>query len=308
MSFSPATFHTIFNFTELMAQLEQGCAWAQIDRGRATLYGRLVAEFFNGAGNSQEHVLAYYEAMDIAEIYKLWARSVMDFPGLKEKICETLKSGPLIQDHENPASSNNRPRNDAFAFFIAGRMLAAGCEVLAVDGINRFDETGPWFGDVTVRRYGTTLDVQCKRPQSSDSVDRNVEKARKQILRTASPRVGIIAIDASVIIRPRGTLLSANSAASASAKLSGLIQPHAESVATTMITPQIAGLIWFGRLPCMITESSRIIRSTGGRYEITRPYSAAEIALNPNHLSPLATNLIDIGRQLKRWREATRPN
>jgi len=52
MSFSPATFHTIFNFTELMAQLEQACAWAQIDRGRATLYGRLVAEFFNGAGNS----------------------------------------------------------------------------------------------------------------------------------------------------------------------------------------------------------------------------------------------------------------
>ncbi|ULA65721.1 MAG: hypothetical protein LZF86_240114 [Nitrospira sp.] len=301
MNTAPSTRSRIFDSSELVAQLEKGCIWAQIDRGRATQYAKLITDFFDGRGDRQEHVLAYHEATDIAEIYKLWSLRIDEFPGLKEKISETLKSGPLIQDNENIAASSNRPRNNAFAFFVAGRLQAAGCEVLAVDGINRIGETGLWFGDVTVRHQSLVFDIQCKRPQFSDTVERNVDKARKQILSAPVPRMGIIAIDTSVIIRPRGTLLSAQSVASASRKLTDLIQPYAETLHRENVGPEIAGLIWFGGMPCMITEPSRILRSTGERYEITRPYSAREIAVDLNHSSPHAVTLLNIGEQLNHW-------
>lgn len=306
MSATPPTFSTVFNSSILATQVDQGCTWAQIDRGRATKYAPLMTDFFAGSGTSNEHVLAYFEASHIAEIYKLWEMRADDFPGLMEKIRESLKSGPILQDDENPASSSNRPRNDAFAFFMAGRLLAAGCDVLSVDGVNRRDETRLWQGDVTIQHQGIILDVQCKRPQSAEAVNRNVDKARKQILEAASPHAGIIAIDASVIIRPKGMLLSAQSVPSTSHKLSDLIQPHAESIAVTMTFPQIAGLIWFGRLPCMITEPSRIARPAGGHFNLTRPYTATELAVSPNRSSHYAKTLVDIGWQLKRWREVTR--
>lgn len=305
MSATPPTFSTVSSSSILATQIDQGCAWAQIDRGRATKYASLITDFFEGTGTSREHILAHYEASHIAEIYNLWENKADDFPGLMERICESIKSGPVLQDDEIPASSSNRPRNDAFGFFMAGRLLAAGCDVLSVDGINRRDETRLWRGDVTIHHRGVFLDVQCKRPQSAEAVSRNVDKARRQILEAAAPQVGIIAIDASVIIRPKGTLLSARSVSSASHKLSNLLQPHAESIARTMAHPQVAGLIWFGRLPCMITEPSRIVRPTGSHFDLTRSYTATEIAVSPNPSSHHAKTLIDIGWQLKRWREAT---
>jgi hypothetical protein len=313
MNFTPSTRSTVFHFSALNTRVENACDWAQIDRGRATRYARLVTEFFDGRGNSQEHVLAYHEANEIAEIYRLWSGKVEEFPGLKNKISETFTSGALIVDGENLATSSNRPRNDGFVFFVAGRLLAAECEVLAVDGINRLGENGHWTGDITIRKDGIVLDVQCKRPRSRDAIDRNVTQARKQILNAISPRRGFIAIDASVIIRPKGTLLAANSVASASGMLSKLVQPHAESLAqalnfsangdATKLYKEIAGLIWFASLPCMVKEPSRVIRPLGDRYEITRPYSATEVAISLNDTSPYRAALLTIGEQLKRWLE-----
>lgn len=318
MNFAPSTKSTIFHSSVLNAGLEKACNWAQIDRGRVTRYAQLIAEYFEGKGISQEHVLAYHEAVEIVEIYELWSRRVNEFPGLKARISESFTSGVLIEDDENLATSGNRPRNDEFAFLVAGRLLVAGCEVLAVDGINRSGESGNWVGDVSIRQDGVVLDVQCKRPRSSQAIDRNVTRARKQILNADSPRRGIIAIDASVIIRPRGTLWPANGVAGASDRLSQLIQPHAESVAkvlnffttrdesgveSTKLHKEIAGLIWFGRLPSMVSEPSRIVRLSGGCYEITRPFSAREVAISLNHTSPYATALLSIGEQLRRWLE-----
>lgn len=313
MNFTPSTKSTLFQYSTLNARVEEACYWVQIDRGRATRYARLVTEFFAGRGNSQEHVLAYHEANEIAEIYKLWSAKVEEFPDLKNKILETFTSGALTVDGEKLATSSNRPRNDGFVFFVAGRLLAAECEVLAVDGINRLGENGHWAGDITIRKDGIVLDVQCKRPRSSDAINRNVTKARKQILNAISPRRGFIAIDASVIIRPKGTLLAVNSVASASDMLSKLVQPHAESVAkasnfsangdATKLYKEIAGLIWFASLPCMVKEPSRGIRPLGDRYEITCPYSATEVAISLNDTSPYRTALLTIGEQLKRWLE-----
>lgn len=303
MDFSPSTVSRVFRTSSLINELKQGCLWANLERGRATRYAKLIGEYFAGAGTSREHVLAYHDAMEIAEIYKLWVGRVDKFPGLKEKIAEALASGPTIQDDETPRNSG--PRNYAFSYFVAGKLLAAGCDVVCVDGINREDESGRWFGDVTLRHGDILLDVQCKRPHLADTVERNVHRAQKQIL-NVSPGVGIIAMDASVLIRPQGTLVPASSDSAASEKLSNLIQPHAERMAVRMKTPEIAGLIWFGRLPSAVSQLSRILKPTGGRYELpTRLYSAYEVAAVLNPSSPMAHVLYDVTDRLKVWMQSS---
>ncbi len=127
MDFAPATASRVIRTSSLINELKQSCLWANLQRGRATLYEKLIGEYFAGTGTSREHVLAYHDAMEIAEIYKLWAGRVDNFPGLKEKIAEAFASGPTIQDDETP--SNSGPRNYAFSYFVAGRLLAAaGCK------------------------------------------------------------------------------------------------------------------------------------------------------------------------------------
>jgi hypothetical protein len=263
-----------------------------------TRYARLINEYFAGAGSSREHVLAYHDAMEITEVYKLWTPWVDKFPRLKEKITEAMTSGPTVQDDETPSDSG--PRNYAFNYFVAGRLLAAGCDVICVDGINRTNESGHWFGDVTFRNDGRILDIQCKRPHFADTIQKNVHRAEKQIL-NVSPGIGIIAIDASVFIRPQGSLLTASSGNGAADKLSSLIQPHAESVADKMRTPRVAGVLWFGRLPSMVSEPSRIVKATGGRYDLAKPYSTGEVAVGLNHYSPIAPVLYDVSDRLRTW-------
>lgn len=299
MDFTPATVSRVFQTSSLINELKQGCLWANLERGRATLYAKLIGEYFAGTGTSREHVLAYHDAMEIAEIYKLWAGRVDKFPGLKEKIAEAFTSGPTIQDDETP--SNGGPRNYAFNYFVAGRLLAAGCDVISVDGISRTGELGTWFGDVTLRHADLLLDIQCKRPYFAENVLRNVDRAEKQIL-TASPGVGVIAIDASVFIRPQGTLWPASSDRAASEKLSDLIQPHAEYMGVRMKTPEIAGLLWFGRLPSAVSQPSRLFKPTGGRYELPpKLYSAHEIAACLNPSSTMAHALYQVTDRLKIW-------
>lgn len=298
---SQPDYNKILDASALITQLQQGCAWAGIGRGRATQYGKLISEFFAGSGNSQEHVPACYEGSEIANVFELWNLKVEEYHGLKTKIAETFKCGPLVRENENLATSSNRPRNDAFSFLIAGRLLAAGCEVLAVDGIGRATESTRWVGDATVRHDGIVLDVQCKRPQTTDNIQSNIEKARNQIIGAANPGAGIIAIDLSVIIRPSGMFLPADNVGIASAKLSGLIQPHAEAAFASMGCPQIAGIIWFATLPCRISGAYRIASPAGGKYEVDRPYHAAEIAIALNPNSPHASALRSIGERLQGW-------
>ena len=172
-----------------------------------------------------------------------------------------------------------------------------------MEGVSRVDEPGKWVGDITVRHDGVVLDIQCKRPRTAAAIRPNFDKAKKQILEATCPGSGMIALDLSVIIRPSGTLLPAQSEACASAKLSNLIDTHLPGIADEieMIGPEIVGIIVVGRIPSMITETSTIVGSNGRQYDITRPYSVAEIAVALNPLSPHASTLRCIGEKLDQW-------
>ena len=56
---------------DFLRELEQACDWLNIERGRARDYVRLLEEFHR-RGRRPEHVLAYYEAYDIVELFELW--------------------------------------------------------------------------------------------------------------------------------------------------------------------------------------------------------------------------------------------
>ena len=290
------TFSRIINAQDLIRKIEEAAVWAKQERGRTTRYSKLIEEYFAGRGTSPEHVLAYFEAMEVADIYELWKGRVHRYPGLDEKIAEVLASGPLLREDENLLSSSNRSRDDAFTLVMGGRLLASSSDVLAVEGHNRKDVGGHWVGDVTVKQDGAVLDVQCKRPQDASNIETTIKKAKRQILHAAQPKAGIIAIDLSVVLRPARTVLAANGVPSASSKLSTLIDSHHDAVSDIMVGPHIAGILWFGRIPCMVHDPPNV--------EVFRPYAAGEIAIARNTLSPHAPRLTDIGIRLDSWLKA----
>ena len=70
------------------------------------------------------------------DLFELWEHRATAFPGLAGNIRTVCSKGPLLREEENAAASSNRARNDAFGYLVAGRLLAAGVPVVAVDGIH----------------------------------------------------------------------------------------------------------------------------------------------------------------------------
>lgn len=121
-----------FDYSNQVARLEAACRWGVLSRGRATQYAKLIGELFTGQPRNREHVYACNESFEITDIHRLWEPHTDRFPGIKARICEVLKSGPIVTDDERAETSTNRPRNDAFPFLLGGKLLAAGIDVLAV--------------------------------------------------------------------------------------------------------------------------------------------------------------------------------
>jgi hypothetical protein len=133
---------------------------------RAARYGKLIREFFEDDARSEHHILAYGESCEIVDLFELWEQRVIDFPGLAGKIRAVFSKGPLLREEENPAVSSNQARNDAFGYLVAGKLLAAGVPVVAVDGVMTRDAACESEADVTFRWNETLIDIECKRPQS----------------------------------------------------------------------------------------------------------------------------------------------
>src|SRR6266436_7037598 len=64
---------------------------------------------------------------------------------------------------------------------LAGRLLAAGIDVITVDGIMKEIEPSPNASDISIRFDGALVNIQCKRPRSEPKLRRAVHDARKQL-------------------------------------------------------------------------------------------------------------------------------
>lgn len=245
------------HYSVQIARLKAACEWGALSRGRATLYAKLIKDLFNGKPHTDERIYAVNESFEITDIHRFWAPHTDRFPGIKDKICESLKSGPTIADKENLPSSSNRPRNDAFPFLLAGKLLAVGVEVLAVDGILAAGQTAQWRGDITIRLGSRVLDIQCKRPFTKETIVELAEEGAKQIIDAGQPGAGIVALDLSRTVRQAGEILPATSESqihrNIDAKLTRAVPMN--DLFGMLKNTKIIGFVVFGRIPVFLKET-----------------------------------------------------
>ena len=265
-----------------LEKLEDACEWLNIEHGRAADYRRLLDEFEEG-GRSGEHILAYYESCEIVELYTLWKERVDVFPGLKDKIRNVCRKGPILRESETTGSSNNRPRNDAFCFLVAGKFLAADIPVVNVDGIALRYVICESNADFMFRWKESYFDVECKRLQSENQLLKRAEEARDQI--TQSGRCGIIAIDCSVLCRPAGTVLDNLDPDKAAFRLSEQLRTDIEPKVRSSLSPSILGFILSAKVPAM-TAVGRILNSSGNLYRRRDIISSWLVVANAGSQNP----------------------
>lgn len=283
------------HYSEHVELLKKACEWAEIPRGRAVTYIKLVEEFFaENLMRSGEHVLAYNESCEIADIYEMWKPHIYKFPGLRAKVKECLLSGPVLQEDENTRSSTNKARNDAFVILLAGKLLNAGINVIAVEEVLALNSSCHTDADISFKWEQEIIDIQCKRPQSGKALVKRAREAIQQINTQERPdQKGIIALDCSSLIRPPGKLMERDSAEMALKDVTDLLQDSIAPMVVNILQPHILFGYLFARVPAMtLLEESPILAITGEPFRTYRPesVSAALILINENFLD---TKLLD---------------
>ena len=229
-------------------ELEQACDWLNIERGRAREYVHLLEEFGRGE-RRPEHILAYFEAYDIVELFELWGSDVGRFPGLKTKLEQACGKGPTMTDYEKTSNSGNKPRNDAFVFLMAGRLRKAGISVTTVDGIRADSGQSKSAEDFSIRWNRRGLSVECKRPYSANGFERLGREAQRQIKKRR--RRGIIIMDCSRLARPADTVFETDSPSATVDKLHQWLEQEVEPKLPKPMDRKVLGSILFARIPAM---------------------------------------------------------
>jgi len=262
-------------YTEHLKSLKRACEWLGISQGRAAKYVKLVKEFFKNDKRSQEHILAFNESCEITDIYESWKPCISNFPGLYKKIRKVCRKGPVLREDERPSKSSNRPRNDAFAYFLAGKLMTAGIQIVAVDGVVRKGISSHRDADITFGWNGALIDIECKRPQTEKALKERVKEASKQITNPKRQgRIGIIAIDCSVFVRPPGKLLEKDSGQRAEEFLSQCLAREIKPQVKTMFGKTILGFLLFARAPHMaLIKISPVVSPRGEHFRYYRPES-----------------------------------
>lgn len=274
-------------YKEHVRLLEEACEWLGIAKGRARDYTKLIEEFYEENGRTRDHILAYNESCEITDIYRFWQPKVDLFPGLKGKIADVLGSGPVLREDEKPQSSTNRPRNDAFVYYLAGWLLGAEVRLVAVDGVSAKGMSDPGDSDISLIKDSEVIDIECKRPQSENALEDRVKEARRQITQPArNGRNGVIAVDCSVLIRPPEKLLEVDSPEKAHSFLSTRLQGLAIPRLLKEFERAILGVLLFARVPLMTRiGQSPLVSPNGGAFPYFRRDSCCSFVLVTNNAS-----------------------
>lgn len=194
------------SYSEIQSDLKDSLEWASLSKGRAQKYGELLEQLTVDIekNKSRETLLCSADLMDILEIHESWKIHETEFPGLKNKIRESLEKGPMLPEDEDIIRSDNRARNDRFVYLFAGKLLRAGIQLISIDGIPQKNKQTTSHGDIVVEYNNEKIVIECKRPQKTKTIETCAKKGRTQI--NQSELIGCLAIDCSKVIRPPETL------------------------------------------------------------------------------------------------------
>lgn len=212
---------------------------------------------------------------------------VDDFPGVFPRIRSVLSSGPVLQEDEYSSASSNRPRNDAFAYFLSGELLRAGIRVFWVDGIAKTGVSILSQADIGLEWQKKSINVECKRPRTSRSLAKRANEAYSQLSGHNGASFGIAAIDCSPYVRRPRTLIEAASGEEAYEFLAQEIESAVLPRVPKPRSASILGIGLFARVPAMIRKSrSEILAPTGKPYTNYAPYSVTGWVFFSNPSSP----------------------
>ena len=258
-------------------RLKEALRWLGIEHGRAAMYERLLVEHSQGQ-RSNEHFFAYYEAMEIVNIFESWRDRAIDFPSIQDRISYVFKKGAILSENESAPANSNRPRNDAFVYVLAGKLLHVGeARVISVDGIqNRTVTEQGSPADIVLSFQENLIGIECKRPMSNATLDENAEAAFRQLAdRFSSQTWGIIAIDASRLLRRPGEYLKVSSLQAGTKFLINALENLLVPTAKRYNHASILGLIGFARVPLVGTAKSKILKYDGTPFVVENLSSAA---------------------------------
>jgi hypothetical protein len=250
-----------FFYTEQLQSLQKACKWLNVKRGRASKYIKLINEFYKHGIRSPDHLLAYYESCEIVEIYQCWEKSIINFPGLSHKIRKAFSKGPTLREYERTDTSTNRPRNDSFVYYLAGKLLKAGVMVVAVDGIIAKDSNFDGDADIAFLFNGCAISIECKRPQSKETIDDRVKEAIRQLGDVG----GIVSLDCSALIRPLEHIIREGSPEEAELFLSNCLENSVKPICVKHLEDHIIGFLLFARAPCVIEIGYSQLFSPNGK-------------------------------------------
>jgi hypothetical protein len=255
----------------MMERLIEASQWLGLENGRLVTYKKLLQEHYEGQ-RSNEHFLAFHQAMEILSIFESWKNHADDFLGLQAKISYVFKKGTILSGDESPNS--NRPRNDGFVYIMAGKLLDGhGVKLLSVDScLNK--NGGQIFKagneDILLSLNGILVRIECKRPMNSSTLAGNVETAYRQIIdSTNTLPFGVIAVDISKLIERPNEYLEASSLDEASKYLTDEVERVLKPFGSQYTDNRLLGLIGFASIPGVTTARSQILKADGTPYEIT---------------------------------------
>ncbi len=283
------TYHRVLNKNDFIDLLEKACNWLDIDKGRAKDYIRIIkeCETLENHELSQEHILVHNESWEIVDIYELWKEHTNNFLGLEKKIKRVLKKGTILREDEidnKGVKSSSIHRNNAFTYFLAGKLLQSSLNVVVVDEISSiYNNHKVNTTDVTIEWNGLPIDIECKRPQHIESLNSNLEEADDQIKKR--DRHSVIAVDCSPFIRPLGKLIIANSSEEAGNKLSQMLEIEVKQNIEKYLYKKkiIIGAILFARVPFNCpTKVSSVLSTNGKPFSEYRPESVVSYLIINN--------------------------
>ena len=165
-------------------------------------------------GDFPRIVYSFYEMREIIDIWR----------GLKENNSEELRirlkkfvKGPENITDELSRTSSNHPRNIGFELHTASRFA-----------ISSFDVTLSSSGDISASYQKNLLYVECKRPNQLKKLNRNIDKASRQLdkryKQDNNTAVGLIALSINKLINPEQKLFVASSLDDLSSRLGKLVE------------------------------------------------------------------------------------
>ena len=116
---------------ELLQLGAETCNWLGLTEGRFYQCLELAKDFHERSHHSRDHIYAYQELHEMVAAYQLLKSQAHKYPGLTEKVRQVFTKGPVLRVNET--KENNKARNNLFTYYLAGRLMKAGINVVAVD-------------------------------------------------------------------------------------------------------------------------------------------------------------------------------